>query len=264
MISPNIITEISKNDNIGWAIVEKDYFLTLLLDAIANTPLLRENLVFKGGTAIRKAYFGNYRYSEDLDFSMRKELGGAEIKGAFESALAYLGREYNASLRIKDFNSKRHFTDIKVQFVGLRGNKNTIAIDMGPNEILVDEQPERGILNPYYEKAFSLAVYSLEEIAAEKLRSFLQRIRVRDYYDAWYLLTQAKLDKKKTARIFSRKVAYKKLAFHGKEQLLDAEKLVQAEAYYQSQIGNQLKRLPPFKKMAEELWEAIRSLDFEQ
>ena len=46
MISPSKIAEISDAEGIGWAIVEKDYFLTLLLDAVANTPRLDENLVF--------------------------------------------------------------------------------------------------------------------------------------------------------------------------------------------------------------------------
>ena len=38
MIAPNTISEISKTEGVGWAIVEKDYFLTLLLDSVANTP----------------------------------------------------------------------------------------------------------------------------------------------------------------------------------------------------------------------------------
>ncbi|PIU09273.1 hypothetical protein COT30_05260 [Candidatus Micrarchaeota archaeon CG08_land_8_20_14_0_20_49_17] len=261
MISPNIITEISKNGWMGWAVIEKDYFLTLVLDAIANTPILRDNLVFKGGTALRKVYFGDYRYSEDLDFTMKREFAAAEIRGAFETALAYLGRDYNASLRIKDFDSKRHFTDIKIQFVGLKGNKNTIAVDMGPDEVIVEEPLDKPILNNYYEKIFSVKTYSLEEITAEKLRSLLQRTRVRDYYDAWYLLTKAKLDRKKIAWIFARKVGHKKLAFTGKAQLLNSEKLAQAEAFYHSQIGNLLRNPPPFKKISGELGEAIAELD---
>lgn len=38
-------------------VVEKDYALSYLLAGIAETPLLRESLVFKGGTCLRKAYF---------------------------------------------------------------------------------------------------------------------------------------------------------------------------------------------------------------
>ena len=46
-------------------LIEKDYFLTLLLGIIAsrNTPL-----VFKGGTCLNKCHLGFYRLSEDLDF----------------------------------------------------------------------------------------------------------------------------------------------------------------------------------------------------
>ena len=31
--------------------------------------MLRDSLVVKGGTALPKCYFGDYRFSEDLDFS---------------------------------------------------------------------------------------------------------------------------------------------------------------------------------------------------
>ncbi len=261
MISPDIINDISKREGIGWMIVEKDYFLTLLIEAIADTKVLHDNLVFKGGTALRKIYFGNYRYSEDLDFTMEREMEASEIREAFESALAYLAKEHNASFRIKEFNSKRHFTDIKIQFVGLKGNKNTISIDMGPNEIIVDDVPNKSAINPYYEKKYSIKTYSLEEIAAEKLRSVLQRTRVRDYYDIWYLLTNAKLDKGKVSNIFVKKARYKNIVLNNKADLLNAEKLVQAQAYYHSQIGNQLKNPPSFEKIKRELEDAINELD---
>ena len=54
--------------NILW---KKDYALSYLLVAIAQTRGLGENLVLKGGTALRKLYFNDYRFSEDLDYSTR-------------------------------------------------------------------------------------------------------------------------------------------------------------------------------------------------
>jgi len=36
---------------------------------LARHPL-RERLAFKGGTALRRCWFENYRFSEDLDFSL--------------------------------------------------------------------------------------------------------------------------------------------------------------------------------------------------
>lgn len=50
--------------------VIKDHILGYLLAGISATPALSEGLVFKGGTALRKCWFPEYRYSEDLDFTV--------------------------------------------------------------------------------------------------------------------------------------------------------------------------------------------------
>lgn len=50
-------------------IIEKDYALSWILAGIAEIPILKQHLIFKGGTCLKKCYFGSYRYSEDLDFS---------------------------------------------------------------------------------------------------------------------------------------------------------------------------------------------------
>ena len=43
-----------------WETVEQDYILSWILAAISLVPELRDNLVFKGGTCLRKCYFGDY------------------------------------------------------------------------------------------------------------------------------------------------------------------------------------------------------------
>jgi len=262
MIAPNVITGISKEEGVGWAIVEKDYFLTLLLDSIANTPFLGKHLVFKGGTALRKAYFRHYRYSEDLDFTLEKPLPENEIKENLDHALEYLKKEYNADFRITDFHSRKWFSDIKIQFIGLKGEKNTLTMDLMSDEVIADDSKDMIIMNPYYDKAFRVKTYSLEEIAAEKLRSLLQRTRVRDYYDVWYLLTRGQnvLDKKKVVSIFHKKVEYKKLPFSGAEQLLRPDKLEAAKAYYHRQLGSHLRELPDFDELDSQLRVAVLAL----
>ena len=66
-----IIRNTARNQKVQQYIVEKDYALSYLLAAIASTDGLGENLVLKGGTALRKLYFSEYRFSEDLDYSTR-------------------------------------------------------------------------------------------------------------------------------------------------------------------------------------------------
>ncbi|MDO8634243.1 MAG: nucleotidyl transferase AbiEii/AbiGii toxin family protein [archaeon] len=263
MISPNAIAKISKKESIGFGIIEKDYFITLLLEGIVSVPALKQNLVFKGGTALRKIYFKDYRYSEDLDFTLKNAMKENELRELFEEAFAYLKKEHNADFLVKSFYSRKWFSDIKIQFVGLKVQKNTIAIDLMADETIEGTVTEKSVLNPYYKKAFFVPVYSLDEILAEKLRSFLQRTRVRDYFDAWFILTKAKskIDKNKLKKIFLKKAEYKKLSFSGKKELFDSAKIEQARAYYQSQLGNQLNKLPPFDKLVEELRTAVNDLD---
>ena len=262
MISSNTITSISKAENISWSIVEKDYFLTLLLDAVSASRFLRDNFIFKGGTALRKIYFRHYRYSEDLDFTLKTQLTEKEIREAWGSTFEYLKKQHNADFRIKDFYSRKWFSDVKVQFTGLKGVKNTITLDILSDEAIVDAIKEENVFNPYYEKTFSVPVYSIEEILAEKLRSLLQRTRVRDYYDVWYLLTHSgnRINMEKVKGIFIKKVEQKKLSFSSKDQLLDQNKIDQARAYYQRQLGSHLTKLPPFDKLIAELRAAITEL----
>lgn len=56
------------------ATLEKDYALTWLLSGIYwEDSTLRDILIFKGGTAIRKIYFPEWRLSEDMDFTIMQE-----------------------------------------------------------------------------------------------------------------------------------------------------------------------------------------------
>jgi predicted nucleotidyltransferase component of viral defense system len=52
--------------------IEKDYVITWLLWGMAQHKLFYKNLVFKGGTVLKKAYFEDYRFSEDLDFTLNR------------------------------------------------------------------------------------------------------------------------------------------------------------------------------------------------
>src|SRR5437667_9755186 len=64
-------------------VVERDYCLAWFLAALSQTDL-SPILQFKGGTALKKCYFGDYRFSEDLDFSA---LQGAPSGAAMEKAV---------------------------------------------------------------------------------------------------------------------------------------------------------------------------------
>lgn len=65
---------VSKQTGRRLDIVQQDYVLSWTLSSIFKHPILKEFLVFKGGTALKKCYFGDYRFSEDLDFSTTQNI----------------------------------------------------------------------------------------------------------------------------------------------------------------------------------------------
>ncbi len=56
----------------------------MLLAGIRQVDALRDTLVFKGGTALKKCYLGDYRFSEDLDFT---GVGSVPTGPAMEAAM---------------------------------------------------------------------------------------------------------------------------------------------------------------------------------
>jgi hypothetical protein len=63
------LQEARRDLGLPWEVLERDYLLSWILAGIGQVPALKGSLVFKGGTALKKCYFGEYRFSEDLDFT---------------------------------------------------------------------------------------------------------------------------------------------------------------------------------------------------
>ena len=51
--------DIRRRLGIRWEVLERDYLLSWVLAGIDSVPELRRSLVFKGGTALKKCYFGD-------------------------------------------------------------------------------------------------------------------------------------------------------------------------------------------------------------
>src|SRR5450759_1404005 len=69
---PNVsqmLKSMAREQGVSLEVVQKDYALSYLLAGMAQTPGLGEKIVLKGGTALKKLYYPDYRFSEDLDFS---------------------------------------------------------------------------------------------------------------------------------------------------------------------------------------------------
>src|SRR5690348_1364504 len=85
--------------------IEKDWWVTLALRAIFSTKW-KDNLVFKGGTSLSKAWGLIHRFSEDIDLAIdRKALGfpeefvsNAQVAKLRKKASAFIATEFREEL----------------------------------------------------------------------------------------------------------------------------------------------------------------------
>ncbi len=73
MLSRAELQSLANREKVGLGILEKDYVLTQVLNNISQIDEMAGLFVFKGGTALRKTYFPDWRYSEDLDFTVKHD-----------------------------------------------------------------------------------------------------------------------------------------------------------------------------------------------
>lgn len=76
-----LIRETSDNLSIPAVFIEKDYWITLILKNLSESKF-SDNVVFKGGTSLSKAYGLIQRFSEDIDIAIldTENLAGNQIK----------------------------------------------------------------------------------------------------------------------------------------------------------------------------------------
>ena len=73
MIKPKELARRANREGVRQQQIEKDYIISWILWGISNNDLLKEALIFKGGTCIKKIHIEDYRYSEDMDFTLNPE-----------------------------------------------------------------------------------------------------------------------------------------------------------------------------------------------
>jgi uncharacterized protein len=104
MIFPKELNQAAVRNKVRDTQIEKDYALSWILYGISKSGLLREELIFKGGTVLKKAWFPDYRFSEDLDFTLLHDVVRDEdLLQALGSVFAFARRESNLVFQLGHF-----------------------------------------------------------------------------------------------------------------------------------------------------------------
>ncbi len=166
-------------------IAEKDYFLAIVLKLITESPL-KDDLIFKGGTALYHCYLEQLRFSEDLDFSSKRKSVSLE-----EARKMFISEDY-LSIK-KDYFSPATIKIEKLQYVGPLSQPNFLKVEIDYLQDVLLPAKEL-IYKNVWGIDFSIKVMDIKEIAAEKIRAMSDRARYRDFYDLFLILEKYQLN----------------------------------------------------------------------
>ncbi|MFZ1678319.1 MAG: nucleotidyl transferase AbiEii/AbiGii toxin family protein, partial [Saprospiraceae bacterium] len=218
-------------------------------------------LIFKGGTCLRKCYFPDYRFSEDLDFTSRHSdfiLDQKELNDVLTEVSQHTGIKFSVEeIENVKFKNKHMGWQVYIKYWGANHDRNQaplpperwttrIKLEISTEELLVCETASRSIHHQYSDALIStdpILSYSLDEVVAEKLRSLVQRSYTapRDFYDLYFLTNDFKgADWERMKPIFIQKMNHKGIKYEDPEQLIDDITTEKAIKAWQSSLAHQI------------------------
>ena len=264
MIPPRDVFSLAQKEGVGERIIEKDYVLSWVLIAIAESDL-RDHVAFKGGTALKKVYFPDYRFSEDLDFTLVRNLNHDELLGLVQQSLPSLLKRENLRVEVGKADLSRHESSrVELAYVGplqARMGSRELRMDFTRNELLVNEPRRAELKAPYtdYPQAVRLPAYTINEIFAEKLCALMGRTEPRDLYDVWWLFERGVTDRVLVTHDFLRKAEHKG---HDPARLYHVlgEKDSRFESLWETRLSQQVPQLPDFEEVMRTVRRHVRQL----
>jgi predicted nucleotidyltransferase component of viral defense system len=232
--------------------IEKDYVMGWLLWGIYDNPMLARNMVLKGGNCLRKVYFADTRFSDDLDFTVYSLYSEEEFHHYLDRICARVsdtvGIQFDfdrTQVKVKPTpDTESQAIDGRVYFKGFAGDSSVtmrIKFDVSEYERIVLPVQHHPILHNYSDADSCLArvtAYSLEEVLAEKLRSWIQRTRPRDLFDVVKIVQSKAIPISKTNLLatFLQKTIFKQIPAAGREEMLYEPKFTQVEQSWDQSI----------------------------
>lgn len=203
MISPAYITQWSQQCPwISPAQVEQDLVLSRGLVEIYSDPILRERLLFRGGTALHKIVLQPAaRYSEDLDFvQIREEPIGGTLDLLRKRLNPWLG-EPKSDIGTRGATLTYRFESELPPVIRLR-----LKIEINTREhlcVLPIQHTRFSVDSRWFAGEAILPIYSTTELLGTKLRALYQRRKGRDLFDLWQAHQAGALDASAVADTFS-------------------------------------------------------------
>lgn len=261
-------------------VVNRDYAQSYVLAGIAATPALSSTLVFKGGTALKKVFFGaGYRFSEDLDFSTSGAPTGEALERAVHAAISSATRlaqeESPLTFTVERYKEKLpHPTQdaftVRAQFPWQSKPLVPVLIEITHDEPIVIPPTRRSLIHGYDEVLdVDVLSYAVEEIVIEKLRASRQSLakleakgwmkpRARDFYDLSRIIGSGMaVDWATVAAALEEKCSARKVEIKSLDDVFDPALCDEVRASWERQVGDFVANPPDVDVVLTELRKAL-------
>lgn len=217
MISYSEIEAESSKACVSPQAIEKDYHLDWYLAGLALKNLF-SGFALYGGTAIKKVFIPNHRFSEDIDLISGGRLDPDAIRQILDRAHKFLEKEANLfySYRAEEIQVVGTQTRFLIHYRGFSeiGGTKRFLLDFAQG---IEELPApvpKKLITTYRDligRKIEILTLPLEVLCAEKLALIVDRKRKepRDTYDLWAVLTQVeKFDRRLFLSRFRKALSY--------------------------------------------------------
>lgn len=177
--------------------LEKVFRLRDVLSFFDESPILRENLALKGGTAINLLFFNLPRLSVDIDLDFCQNLERDEMLSVRKRIFDLIGKYMEAEGYTLSPKSKRpHSLDsLLYDYVNAAGVKDNVKIEINyslRSHILPVKRMK--LQSAVMDGDFEVTTVDPTEIYAAKTVALLTRAAARDLFDLNYMVRYGLLD----------------------------------------------------------------------
>ena len=176
------LRDVAARTGFNQALITKDYYVTILLYLMKNI----KGVYFKGGTALQKIFLNYSRLSEDIDFTVTRDVNSVveEIEKAIHDCKIFgeVTKDKNVHL----------FTRLIVNYKDQLGSNGTVFIDLNQKAKLLLKTEEYLIPHFYPEHIpkFSVTTLNSKELFAEKMAATIGRNKPRDHFDLYQIISR--------------------------------------------------------------------------
>ena len=215
----DIISIVSERKNVTTDIVEKDYYVTMILYLLSQKEI---EIIFKRGTSLSKAYGVIDRFSEDIDITFKEHLGESRRKKLKYNILKPIAEDLEIEIKNwKDIESDKNYNHYDFYYNSVSDNSNFSGLSpfvkletalmsySFPTErrqisnyiydTLKNEEPE--LIKKYNLIPFEMSVQCINRTLADKIFAvcdyYLQgkaQRNSRHLYDIFKLLNYVEID----------------------------------------------------------------------